>query len=113
MIFPGHVLQHAERDPASGGPPPERYVLRLFVTGMTPRSARAIENIRALCAKHLDGRYDLQVIDIYQQPSLARSEQIVAAPTLIKRLPLPLRRLAGDMSSERRVLAGLDILPRA
>jgi circadian clock protein KaiB len=101
------------RNGSAGMPPGEQYVLRLYVTGMTPRSARAIENIRALCAKHLDGRYDLQIIDIYQQPSLARTEQIIAAPTLIKRLPLPLRRLAGDMSSEGRVLAGLDLLPRA
>ncbi len=89
----------------------ERYVLRLYVTGMTPRSARAIENLRAFCEKHLAGRYELQVIDIYQQPELARTEQLVAAPTLIKKLPLPLRRLIGDMSDEERILVGLDILP--
>ena len=89
----------------------ERYILRLYVTGMTPRSARAVENIRAFCEKHLAGRYELQVIDIYQQPELARTEQLVAAPTLIKKLPLPLRRLIGDMSDEERILVGLDILP--
>lgn len=89
----------------------ERYILRLYVTGMTPRSARAIENLRAFCEKHLEGHYALQVIDIYQQPELARSEQLVAAPTLIKKLPLPLRRLIGDMSDEERILVGLDILP--
>ncbi len=90
----------------------DRYILRLYVTGMTARSARAIENVRALCEEHLQGRYDLQVIDIYQQPALAREQQIVAAPTLIKKLPLPLRRIIGDMSNEGRVLVGLDIHPR-
>jgi circadian clock protein KaiB len=90
----------------------ERYILRLYVAGMTSRSARAIENVRAFCQKHLEGRYDLQVIDVYQQPALAKSEQLIAAPTLIKKLPLPLRRLIGDMSSEDRVLVGLDLVPR-
>lgn len=90
---------------------PEKYILRLYITGMTNRSARAIENLRTFCEKHLAGRYELQVIDVYQQPELARTEQIVAVPTLIKKLPLPLRRLIGDMSDEERVLVGLDILP--
>lgn len=92
-------------------PPPERYALRLFVSGMTPRSARAIENVRAICEQYLQGRYDLEVIDIYQQPALAKDEQIIAAPTLIKKLPLPLRQVIGDMSSTDRLLIGLD-LPR-
>ena len=89
----------------------EKYILRLYVTGMTARAARTIESLRKFCEKHLTGRYELQVIDIYQQPELARTEQIVAVPTLIKKLPLPLRRLIGDMSDEERVLIGLDILP--
>jgi circadian clock protein KaiB len=89
----------------------EKYILRLYVTGLTSRSAHAIENLRTFCEKHLAGRYELQVIDIYQQPELARTEQIVAVPTLIKKLPLPLRRLIGDMSDEERVLVGLDIFP--
>ena len=89
----------------------EKYILRLYVTGMTSRAARTIENLRTFCEKHLAGRYELQVVDIYQQPELARTEQIVAVPTLIKKLPLPLRRLIGDMSDEARVLVGLDILP--
>jgi circadian clock protein KaiB len=88
-----------------------KYILRLYVTGMTARSARTIETLRTFCEKHLAGRYELQVIDVYQQPELARTEQIVAVPTLIKKLPLPLRRLIGDMSDEARVLVGLDILP--
>jgi circadian clock protein KaiB len=90
----------------------ERYILRLYVAGMTSRSARAVENVRSFCEKHLEGRYDLQVIDVYQQPALAKSEQLIAAPTLIKKLPLPLRRLIGDMSNEDRVLVGLDLVPR-
>jgi circadian clock protein KaiB len=88
----------------------ERYVLRLFVTGMTVRSARAIENLRAICNEYLDGRYELEVVDIYQQPALAREEQIIAAPTLIKKLPLPMRRIVGDMSNRNRVLLGLDLV---
>jgi circadian clock protein KaiB len=90
----------------------EKYILRLYVAGMTSRSSRAVENVRAFCEKHLEGRYDLQVIDVYQQPALARSEQLIAAPTLIKKLPLPLRRLIGDMSNEDRILVGLDLVPR-
>jgi circadian clock protein KaiB len=99
-------------DDGTNGDPGERYILRLYVAGMTSRSARAVENVRTFCEKHLEGRYDLQVIDVYQQPALARSEQLIAAPTLIKKLPLPLRRLIGDMSNEDRVLVGLDLVPR-
>jgi len=87
----------------------EKYVLRLYVTGQTPNSVRAIANIKAICEEHLKGRYDLQVIDIYQRPGLAKDEQILAAPTLIKKLPLPLRRLVGDLSKTERVLLGLDL----
>lgn len=87
------------------------YVLRLYVTGMTPKSVRAVANVRRICEQYLKDRYDLEVIDIYQQPTLAKGEQIVAAPTLIKKLPLPLRKVIGDMSSTERVLLGLDIRP--
>jgi circadian clock protein KaiB len=104
---PGIVTGSASESPRSA----ERYILKLYVTGMTPRSAHAIENLQTFCEKHLAGRYELQVIDVYQQPELTRTEQIVAIPTLIKKLPLPLRRLIGDMSDEERVLVGLDILP--
>jgi circadian clock protein KaiB len=86
-----------------------RYLLRLFVTGMTPRSTDAIARIKAICEEHLNGQYDLEVIDIYQQPDAAKLEQIVATPTLIKKLPLPLRRLVGDLSDKQRVLLGLNI----
>jgi len=88
------------------------YVLRLYITGSTPRSASAIMTIRRLCEEYLKGRYNLEVIDIYQQPVLAKGEQIIAAPTLIKKLPSPLRKVVGDLSNEERVLFGLDIHPR-
>ncbi|MGE5621924.1 MAG: circadian clock KaiB family protein [Bacillota bacterium] len=87
-----------------------QYVLRLYVTRLTPRCTRAIDNIRAICERHLEGRYELEVIDIRQRPELARDEQIVAVPTLIKRLPLPLRRIVGDLSDTERVLVHLDVL---
>ena len=86
----------------------EQYLLKLYITGMTPRSVRAIENIKKICEEHLQGRYDLEVIDLYLRPHLAQGEQIIAAPTLIKKLPLPLRRIIGDMSDFERVLVGLD-----
>ncbi len=86
-----------------------KYILRLYVSGSTSKSALAVENIKRVCEQHLKNRYDLEVIDIYQQAHLARDEQIVAVPTLIKRLPLPLRRLIGDMSNQEKVLFGLDL----
>jgi circadian clock protein KaiB len=92
--------------------PEERYVLRLYVTGMTPNSVRAIENMKAICEEYLQGRYDLEIIDVYKHPSLAKGEQIVAAPTLVKSLPMPLRRLIGDLSQRDRVLLGLDLAPK-
>jgi circadian clock protein KaiB len=88
-----------------------KYVLRLFVAGNTTRSTQAIENIREICEKNLKGRYSLEVIDIYQQPELARGEQVLAAPTLIKTLPLPLRRIIGNLSSTERILVGLNLIP--
>jgi circadian clock protein KaiB len=91
----------------------EKYVLRLYVAGVSPRSVRAIENVKAVCETHLHGRYQLQVIDIYQQPSLAKGDQIIAVPTLLKKLPSPLRALIGDLSNVDRVLIGLDIRPRS
>jgi len=89
-----------------------KYLLRLYVTGTTGKSIRAIQNVRRICEEHLRGLYDLEVVDIYKNLPLARGDQIVAAPTLIKRLPAPLRRLIGDMSDEQRVLVGLDIRPQ-
>ena len=90
----------------------EKYSLRLYVTGTTPKSICAITNVKKICETHLKGRYKLQVVDIYQQPALAKDEQIIAAPTLIKSLPLPLRKFIGDMTRSDRILIGLD-LPRS
>ena len=90
----------------------EKYVLRLYVTGLTPKSTTAVANVRKVCDEHLAGRYELEVIDIYQQPKLVEGEQIIATPTLIKTLPLPLRRLIGNMSDTERFLVGIDLKPR-
>lgn len=87
----------------------EKYILRLYITGVTPNSRRAVENINKICEEYLKGRYDLEVIDIYQQPQQAVDGQIVAAPTLVKYAPLPTRRLIGDLSNLSKVLIGLDI----
>jgi len=86
-----------------------RYVLRLYVAGLTPRSQEAIRTVTAICDEHLPDRYELEVIDIYQHPMLAKGEQIIAAPTLIRKLPLPLRRFIGSMADKDKVLVGLDL----
>ena len=87
----------------------QRFVLRLYVTGMTPRSTRAISAVRSVCEEFLAGRYDLQIIDVYQQPALIRDEQIFATPTLVKKGPEPERRMIGDMSDRARLIAGLGL----
>jgi circadian clock protein KaiB len=89
--------------------PRRMYALRLYITGQTPLSEKSLRNLNELCTEHLAGNFELEVIDIYQQPQLAREAQILAAPTLIKRLPLPFRRLVGDLSNRKQVLLGLDI----
>ena len=89
--------------------PPAEYVLRLYVTGSTPRSLKAIANLKRVCEEYLHDGYDLQVIDIYKNPDAAREEQIIAAPTLIKWLPAPLRRFVGDLSNTQKLLIGLGI----
>lgn len=88
---------------------PARYVMKLYVAGQSPRSVNALANLKRICEENLQGRYELDVIDLYQQPQLALGEQIIAIPTLIKSLPSPSRRIIGDMSNTERVLAGLDI----
>src|SRR5512140_539390 len=82
----------------------KKYLLRLYITGMTPKSTQAIRNIKKICEEHLKGRYTLEVVDIYQKPVLAKGEQIVAAPTLVKKLPMPLRKFIGNMSDTQRML---------
>jgi len=99
----------AEFDQAMSGLHKDKYLLRLFITGTTSKSVLALTNLKKICEEHLEGRYDLEVIDLYQNPGLAKEEQIIAAPTLIKKLPLPLRRIIGDMSDIEKVLVGLEI----
>lgn len=99
----------AEYEEAIKAPDNSHYVLRLYVTGLTPRSLAAIETTKRTCEEFLKGRYNLQVIDLSKHPALAEGEQIIAAPTLIKQLPKPLRRLVGDLSDQERVLLGLDL----
>jgi circadian clock protein KaiB len=103
------MIQELER--LLSASPQGHYVLRLYVTGNTPRSQQAITNLKAICDTRLKGRYELEVVDLYQQPELAQGQQIVVAPTLIKQLPLPLRRLIGDLSNRPRVLLALDLKP--
>jgi circadian clock protein KaiB len=98
-------------EPDRSAPPAKQYKLRLFVTGSTPRSVQAIENLHKICEENLQGRYDLEIIDVYRDPSATRDLQVVATPTLVKVLPEPLRRIIGDLSNKERVLAGLDLLP--
>ena len=87
-----------------------KYILRLYISGASSRSSLAIENLKKICEEYLQGRYELEVIDLFQHPVLAKDEQIIAAPTLIKKLPLPFRRIIGDMSDKDKVLIGLDLV---
>jgi len=90
-----------------------RYILKLYVAGQSPKSVNAIANIKNICEEYLHGRYELEVIDLYQQPQLALGEQIIAVPTLIRKIPPPLRRIIGDLSNTERVLVGLDLRSKA
>ena len=88
------------------------YVLRLYISGLTPKSQRALDNLKAICEEYLHDRYELEIIDIFQQPELARAEQVIAAPTLVKELPPPLRKFIGDMSQTEKILVGLEVKPK-
>ena len=87
----------------------ERFNLKLFITGASPNSARAIANLKSICEKYLGEKYDLEIVDVYQQPMLAKKEQLIALPMLIKCFPLPIKKLFGDMSNEKNVLKGLGL----
>jgi circadian clock protein KaiB len=87
------------------------YLLKLYVTGQTPRSRRAIENLRRICEEELRGQYEMHVIDVLERPQLAEDEKILATPTVVKELPMPIRRIIGDLSDAEKVLLGLDLLP--
>jgi circadian clock protein KaiB len=102
----------SKRESAGAARATERYVLKLYVTGATVRSLRAIANVKGICEQYLKGRYDLEVVDIYRRPALLRRDQIVAVPTLVKKLPVPMRLLVGDLSRTDQVLQGLDLVAR-
>jgi circadian clock protein KaiB len=97
-----------------GGPAPVAggWELRLYVAGHTPRSLTAFANLKTICEQHLAGQYHIQVIDLVENPTLAREEQILALPTLVRQLPVPMRKIIGDLSNTERVLVGLDLVPR-
>jgi circadian clock protein KaiB len=101
----------SRRAPASVNGDPDTWNLRLYVAGQTPRSARAIANLKKICEEHLAGRYSIEVIDLLQDPQLARGDQILALPTLVRRLPKPMKKIIGDLSNSDRVLVGLDLRP--
>lgn len=90
----------------------EKYLLRLYVAGMTTKSKQAIQSVKKICEEHLKDRCELEIIDVFRNPVLAKGEQIIATPTLLKKVPLPLRRFIGDMSETERILVGLDLRPQ-
>jgi len=92
-------------------PEPETWQLRLYVAGMTPRCEAAVANLQRICDEHLAGRYTIEIVDLLERPQLAKGEQIVAIPTLVRQLPPPVRKIIGDLSNEERVLIGLDLRP--
>lgn len=93
-------------------PSPESWNLRLYVAGMTPRAVAAFDNLKTLCEVHLSGRYEIEVVDLLENPKLAAGDQIVAVPTMVRKLPAPMKKIIGDLSNEERVLVGLDLRPR-
>jgi circadian clock protein KaiB len=96
-------------DEDSAEPPDDLWDFKLYVAGHTPRSVTAIANLKALCEEHLPGRYKIEIIDLIERPELARSDQVVAIPTLVRKLPVPIRRIIGDLSNTERVLVGLQV----
>jgi circadian clock protein KaiB len=98
-------------DETWGEKPGDVYQLRLYVAGHTPKSIQAFANLKRICQEHLDGRYTIEVIDLLENPTLARGDQILAIPTLVRKLPPPIRKIIGDLSDTERVLVGLDLRP--
>ena len=97
---------------APAGPKEATYILRLYIAGQTPNSLVAFANLKKICEEHLAGRYEIEVVDLFKNPSLGRADQILAIPTLVRKLPAPVRKVIGDLSNTERVLVGLDLLPR-
>lgn len=104
---------HASRPPAKRNSKPKvmEWELRLYVAGNTPNSIAAFSNLQQICEKHMGGRYRIEIIDLFENPQLARGDQIVAVPTLVRRLPTPIKKIIGDLSNTERVLVGLDLKP--
>jgi circadian clock protein KaiB len=90
----------------------ENYALKLYVAGQTPKAVRAFSNLRKICEEHLEGRYTIEVVDLIENPQLGRGDQILALPTLVRKLPTPIKKIIGDLSNTERVLVGLDLRPR-
>ncbi|HTU66655.1 MAG TPA: circadian clock KaiB family protein [Steroidobacteraceae bacterium] len=93
-------------------PATDKWDLRLYVAGQTPKAGRAFANLRKICEEHLAGRYSIEVIDLVENPALGRGDQILALPTLVRKLPTPIKKIIGDLSNTERVLVGLDLRPR-
>jgi circadian clock protein KaiB len=100
-----------KRKPPRAGPGEAEYLLRLYVAGKTPKGVQALANLRTICEEHLAGRYRLEVVDLLENPALARGDQILALPALVRQLPPPVKKIIGDFSSAERVLVGLDLRP--
>jgi circadian clock protein KaiB len=105
-------LAGGRRNEQPGGSKSEKWVLRLYVAGKTPKAATALSNLKSICEDQLKGRYQIEVIDILANPRLARDNQILAIPTLVRKLPVPVRKIIGDLSNTERVLVGLDLIER-
>lgn len=108
------MTANAKKAPAKAKKPetqPERWMLRLYVAGQTPKSIAAFANLKRICEEHLEGRYQIEVIDLMVNPALAKDDQILALPTLVRKLPSPMKRIIGDLSNTEKVLVGLDVRP--
>ena len=105
-------MQLSEHGPTTLSSAEQTYSLRLYVAGQTPKSVLAFKNLKQICEQHLLGRYDIEIVDLLENPQLARGDQILAVPTLVRRLPEPIRKIIGDLSNTERVLVGLDLRVR-
>ena len=106
------AMQLSEDATATPSPAAQTYQLRLYVAGQTPKSVLAFTNLKQICEEHLQGRYEIEIIDLLENPQLARGDQILAVPTLVRRLPEPIKKIIGDLSNTERVLVGLDLRVR-
>ncbi len=106
------TVQRSDNGDATRSPEDKTYRLRLYVAGQTQKSVLAFKNLQQICEEHLQGRYDIEVIDLLENPQLARGDQILALPTLVRRLPEPIKKIIGDLSNKERVLVGLDLQER-